>query len=503
MAVHSVGIDLSITGMHRAEAIDSAGQGCGHLSFQTTPEGLAALADLCFPGDSTPTIVLEPTGLVWFPIVLFLKARCPNAVVVRAKEQKVAALRRVLREHAKSDRIDALTLARLTWVDPEHLEPVNLVNPEMQRLDRLTRRRDLLAKSSACQKTRISSFLMGIFPGLWECFEYPFNPRARWAYRHCLNPFRVERLAAVRVGRVFRKLTPHGSQAVMEREVAALLAVSRRLADTYRPAHRAGLMTDTSFETWTQEISMELELLEAEEDQMSALEEQIGALYRLVHPQDNLRTIPGLGPRVAPLLLAAVGNIDRFRDVKAFCQWTGVLPRSHQSSRTQLLGLGMAKAGPTRVKRALYQAAEFARRWDPELAAVYYRQMVDHGKTHNQAMGAVMSHLAARIYVVLKEQRPYGLRGVDGQPITRPEARRYIREHLRVPEEVRKLRRQHHRPTKKDIRKEILNAMEGRREGATTNEAATAPQRGDTIPVRPKDEYNAGRRVRQPVGSAP
>ena len=38
MAVRSVGIDLSLTGMHRAEAIDEAGNLCGHLSFRTTPE---------------------------------------------------------------------------------------------------------------------------------------------------------------------------------------------------------------------------------------------------------------------------------------------------------------------------------------------------------------------------------------------------------------------------------------------------------------------------------
>jgi transposase len=116
--------------------------------------------------------------------------------VVRAKEQKVAALRRVLREHAKSDRIDALTLAKLPWVDPEHLEPFILVSPEIQRLDRLTRRRDLLAASVGRRKTHLSSLLMGMFPGMWECFEAPFNKRARWAYRHCLNPFRVERMKA-------------------------------------------------------------------------------------------------------------------------------------------------------------------------------------------------------------------------------------------------------------------------------------------------------------------
>ena len=78
MAVRSVGIDLSITGLHRAEVIDEAGYQCGHLSFRTTPEGFSALADLCFREGSTPIIVLEPTGLIWLPITMFLQSRLPS-----------------------------------------------------------------------------------------------------------------------------------------------------------------------------------------------------------------------------------------------------------------------------------------------------------------------------------------------------------------------------------------------------------------------------------------
>jgi hypothetical protein len=54
---------------------------------------------------------MEPTGLAWLPIALFLRARFPEAVLVRAKEQKVVGLRRFLGAHAKSDRLDASTLA--------------------------------------------------------------------------------------------------------------------------------------------------------------------------------------------------------------------------------------------------------------------------------------------------------------------------------------------------------------------------------------------------------
>ena len=161
----------------------------------------------------------------------------------------------------------------------------------------------------------------------------------------------------------------------------------------------------------------------------------------------------------------------------------------------------MSKAGPARVKRALYQAAEYARRWDPQLAALYFRQMVDYGKTHKQAMGAVMSHLGARVYTVLKEQRAYQVRDHDGQPMTRIQAGRLIRERFRVPEEVRRLRR--HRPTKKHVREEALATAAGRWDNATTYEAADAPQRGKPVPVRPGSEDNMLCEVVQPVGSNP
>ena len=47
MGVRSVGIDLSLQGNHRAEALDESGQQWGHLNLRTTPEGMEALAQLC------------------------------------------------------------------------------------------------------------------------------------------------------------------------------------------------------------------------------------------------------------------------------------------------------------------------------------------------------------------------------------------------------------------------------------------------------------------------
>jgi len=226
----------------------------------------------------------------------------------------------------------------------------------------------------------------------------------------------------------------------------ALRSWAKQCALVYQPSLATGLLTEGLLSTWQQEIVLELDLLELEEAQDRRLREEIQELYEQVHPQGQLHTIPGIGPRVAPLLLAAIGNVHRFRSAKAFCQWTGLMPRSHQSSYTQRLGLGMTKAGPARVKRALYQAAHYARIWDPEMGAIYYRQMVVLGKTHKQAMAEVMSHLASRVYTVLKEERPYQLRDLEGNPVTMAAGRSLVRERFRVPEEVRRLRRHHNRP---------------------------------------------------------
>lgn len=58
-----------------------------------------------------------------------------------------------------------------------------------------------------------------------------------------------------------------------------------------------------------------------------------------------------------------------------------------------------------------------------------------------------MSHLDVRVYTVLKEQRPYEVRDLEGHPHSRLEAGRFIQEQFRVPVEVRRLWRHHKRAT--------------------------------------------------------
>ena len=67
---------------------------------------------------------------------------------------------------------------------------------------------------------------------------------------------------------------------------------------------------------------------------------------------------------------------------------------------------GKPLSNPHILRYALWQAAHCAIQYDPELQA-YYRRKRAEGKHHGTALGAVCRKLLSRIYIVLKEQRPY------------------------------------------------------------------------------------------------
>jgi len=54
------------------------------------------------------------------------------------------------------------------------------------------------------------------------------------------------------------------------------------------------------------------------------------------------------------------------------------------------------KAGPSRLRTALYVAAEVARRWNPQLAAIHRRVTVEKGQPYRKAICAVAAHQTER-----------------------------------------------------------------------------------------------------------
>ncbi len=385
---------------------------------------------------------------------------------------KVAALRRYLRSHTKSDRVDGVTLAKTPFIDSEQLDEAYLPPVKYHALQRLTRQRERLMKSITIHKNRIGSIVNGYLPGLRKAFTDEWSERARAFYRQCLNPYQVSRSGKRALEELFVGTKARGAVVESGRVYKACL----RLAEFYKRSEPAGMISEEFFDDLQDEIACELRLMEGEEQEVERVSERIEELFRELQPADHLRTIPGIGLRTSQVFLAIIGDPKRFRNQSVFAHYTGVVPGVSQSADTESKGLRMTKAGPAMMKRALFQAGDIGRRYDPQLAYLYYREVVNHGKTHLQAMGAVMSHLGARILAVLRENRPYEIRDIQGQPVSRRAAMELIRSGYTVPESGRKVRRRR-------------KSNEGRLTGPRTRQAAKAPQSGP-IPTSPMTVYS-------------
>jgi transposase len=438
MTVRSVGIDFH-QGLHRVRCLDEQAQACDGFGFQTTPEGLITLEERIFKDSSNPIIVFEPAGIPWLTVAAYLRSRHPDCRLVKAKMQKVAALRKYLKGPVKSDRIDALTLAKMPFIDPEQLEEVYLPSAEIHALQRLTRQRKRLQSDISGRKVRIEAIIDGYLPGVRKTFSAPWSIQFREFLRSRFNPF-----AIVRDGeKTFVSFLTKASyrEKVSKTESQHIFQACQSIAAICKVSETVSAINEDFFVELQDEVTRELRLMEAEEAESELLEQRISEIYHKLHPSNNLCTIPGVGEHTAPIFLASIGDPTRFRNQSSFANWTGVVPRSRQSSNMEAKGLRMTKAGPSIMRLALFQSGDIGRRWDPQMAAIYYRQMVNHGKNHKQALGAVMSHLGARVWKVLLEDRPYELKDMQGKPITRQNARSLILTKYHVPEEVRKEKR--------------------------------------------------------------
>jgi len=211
------------------------------------------------------------------------------------------------------------------------------------------------------------------------------------------------------------------------------------------------------------ELLREQRLLECYEAEERPLRKEISDLYRAVHPSRNLETIPGVGEQSAAVFAFFAHHPKRFSSQGKFRAWTGMVPRSSQSSDVEKKGLKLTQAGPSLVKKLAYLDAEAARRTDPQIAAIYYDQVVHKGKHHISAVCVCATHLLDRARAVLIRDKPYELRDVDGRVVSRQEAKQIIAERYTVPEEVRRQTTQRARKARQEKRDEEQERRRSRR----------------------------------------
>ena len=183
-----------------------------------------------------------------------------------------------------------------------------------------------------------------------------------------------------------------------------------KIAEIYRLAEQSiGLpvaLDSPAIETYRLQLTRYLELCQ----HRAALETTADQLLSGTADYQHLRSVPGIGPIVALVILAEAGDLRRFNHHRQFLKYCGLDLSKNQSgvsrSREQL-----SKRGNARLRGALWQAA---------LSAVRMRENAFRDKfqrytatapldpdLRRKARVAVTAKMARIVYALIKHGQPY------------------------------------------------------------------------------------------------
>jgi transposase len=151
-------------------------------------------------------------------------------------------------------------------------------------------------------------------------------------------------------------------------------------------------------------LDVDLRLLDAVDREIVLLDQQ---LKTLAHHDDRMRllvTVPGIDYAVAIVLVAALGDISRFRDGDHFASYLGLVPSTRQSGDHCYHG-PITKCGRGHARWMLIQAAQHLSRTHGPLGAFFRRLM--RRKGYCVAAVAAARKMATIAFLMLKNNEPY------------------------------------------------------------------------------------------------
>ena len=319
-----VGIDLGIATAHTVRVLDGEGNVVAKRTAWPPAESLTAAETVALAGCPAGTrleVVIEPTGPAWLPIAVFFSARGHR--VFRVSSQKAADLRRFLSRHAKSNGIDADTLARLPLFDPAGLRPLVLPGTERAALDRRVRATDRLTQAGADHKRRIKDLarqLLPMSPLTGDLGAADLAVLGRYA-----DPNALTRLGMTRLTTLITKASHHHQGAERASQWLEAAQASLALYDGHPAVDFAGLAA---------EVATEVRLLRATQAELAVHAAEREARYQAVDPDGLARSLPGVADVGGPALTACMGDPARFGNGKRFRSFTGLTPKASETGET-------------------------------------------------------------------------------------------------------------------------------------------------------------------------
>jgi transposase len=433
-----VGIDLARRAKHKAVIIreDEAGRTVPKRAwaFSHDLDGFQALRDRVLKQTGAASLKgvavnLEPTSGVWETVGAFFKSQ--GAEVYFTRPDVVSQLRKVHSKFAKTDRIDARTLASVPFSFPERLIPVVNVERRLRVLRNLSGQRQRLVEDLTRWKNRFTAKAEVVWAALLAQLgdEQRFCALGRAFFTTFTDPRKVMRYGHERFTTWCRKKAHGNTDPGLANTLWQGARAAARLWDELERS--AALQVD--WETLAELLAQDLRLIGNLEKEIKHVDKRIQEARRDVPECDVMEQLPGVGKVIAVTLASILMPVDRFANTNKCGAYTGFTSRQKGSSGREIEGLKITKSGNRRLKRDLALAADVAMKIDPELA-VFAIRLLEAGKHYNKVRVAVGRKIAVRAYSLLKRFQAgqtnvqYLWRDLHGNTITRQQAMSIARE---------------------------------------------------------------------------
>jgi len=356
------------------------------VAFATDRPGFEKLLDFIRQRPEPAVLVMESTGSYWVPLYVFLREQGLEVAVINPVRTKHFAKSRL--ERTKNDRVDARLLAAYGA-----REAVRAGENHLEGRAFLTGARILaaLVKERGSHLQLLRELLRLLFPEAPQLLRDLDGPLARKVLR--LAP--SARAARQRGDKTLARVRVQGACLGPEK------------------AHQLVELARTSLALPGEHPSLERTLL-ALLDTLDVLEHSIDAIasqLRRLAPQADLElltSIPGVGEKIALVLLAEVRNPGRFRRGDNLVGYVGLYPEERASGNkgSPETAWRMSQAGNHALRRVLFLSTLSAVVRNPRLAA-YYQKKLAEGKSKMNALGHCMKKQLLLIRAVWISRRPY------------------------------------------------------------------------------------------------
>ena len=287
----------------------------------------------------------------------------------------------------KTDKVDARTIASMLMSDV-NLKSYSDISYHNEELKSLTRYRFDKVKERAKLKSSVSRLVCILFPEL-EKLVPTLHMASVYAM---LSEFPgAKQVADAHLTRL-TNLFSESSKGRYGKETAI----------AFRNAARTSIGSNMPAKSL--ELKHTIKLIRELTSDIDEIEHEI----KLIMDEINspILSIPGINYRMGAMIIAEIGDFNRFDSPDKILAYAGLSPSTYQSGQLDGAYSHMEKRGSRYLRYALYNAAKYVCHWDPTFAEYLAKKRAE-GKHYNVAISHAVKKLVRVIYHLEKTNQQY------------------------------------------------------------------------------------------------